>query len=54
MAVIFDADLAILEMWEIPYEVVVEHATYVSSVNGHRVDARAPMLDDPRVIARLP
>ncbi|QYG95218.1 hypothetical protein HC251_24165 [Iamia sp. SCSIO 61187] len=51
VAVIFDAQLDVLEMWEIPYDVVVEHAKYVPTVNGHRVFAKTPMTSDPRVIS---
>lgn len=50
IAVIFSEDLLVLEIWKIPYAVVVEFGKWVPTTNGHRVHARPPMLEDPRVI----
>ena len=50
IAMIFSEDLAIAEIWRIPYDAVVEHAKWVDTLNGHRLSAA--VWSDPRV-ARL-
>lgn len=52
IAVVFDEDLVLLEMWKIPHEVVVEFGKWVPTLNGHRIYVKPPLLDDARV-ARL-
>ena len=49
IAVIFDEDLAVQEMWRIPHAVVVEHGRWVKTLNGHRIFVKGPVLDDARV-----
>lgn len=49
IAVIFDQDLVLLEMWRIPHAVVVDFGKWVPTLNGHRIHAKPPLLDDPRV-----
>lgn len=49
IAVIFDEDLVMQEMWRIPHGVVVEHGKWVATLNGHRIHVKAPLLDDARV-----
>lgn len=39
VAVIFDSTLVPEEVWRVPYEAVVEHATFVPTLNGHRLKA---------------
>jgi hypothetical protein len=49
IAVVFDEDLVLLEMWQIPHEVVVDFGKWVPTLNGHRIYVRSPLLDDARV-----
>jgi hypothetical protein len=46
IGMIFNHDLSIGEVWRLPYEAVVEHSTYVATLNGHRL--RAGIWSDPR------
>jgi hypothetical protein len=49
IAVMFDEDLALLEMWQIPHSVVTDFGKWVPTVNGHRIHAQGALLADPRV-----
>lgn len=48
--VLFGADFNVLECWQIPINVVREHARYVAHVNGHRLMASGALLADQRVL----
>jgi len=50
IAVIFDEDLVIQEMWQLPYAVVVEFGKWVPTLNGHRIHAKGPILADARAL----
>jgi hypothetical protein len=47
--VLFGPAFEVLECWQVPIEVVREHAVYVPYVNAHRLHARGAVLNDPRV-----
>ena len=47
VAVIYDQDLSLQEMWKIPVEHVLACAKYRSHVNGHIVHAKGGLLDPP-------
>lgn len=49
VAVIFDEDLGVQEMWRIPHAVVADFGRWVNTLNGHRIFVKPPLLDDPRV-----
>jgi hypothetical protein len=49
VAVLFDENLAVLEMWLIPQAVVAEFGKWVPTLNGHRVHAQGGLLADSRV-----
>lgn len=49
IVVLFGPAFDVLECWQVPIEVVREHATYVAHVNGHRLHARGAVLSDPQV-----
>jgi hypothetical protein len=53
IVVLFGPEFNVLECWQIPVQVVREHAKYHAHVNGHRLHARGAVLADPRTI-RLP
>lgn len=49
IAVIFDEDLCVQEMWRIPHAVVADYGRWVETLNGHRILVKPPLLDDRRV-----
>jgi hypothetical protein len=49
IAVLFNEDLEIQEMWKIPHAVVQDFGKWVPTLNGHRIHAQPPLLDDRRV-----
>lgn len=49
IAVVFNQDLVVEEMWRIPHAVVVDFAKWVPTLNGHRIWVKAPLTEDPRV-----
>ena len=49
IAAIFSENLALLEMWRIPYQVVADFGRWVPTLNGHRIHVKPPLTDDPRV-----
>lgn len=49
IAVLFDEDLRLLEMWRVPHDAVAEYARWVPTLNGHRIHVKPPLTDDPRV-----
>lgn len=49
IAVVFDENLVMREMWRIPHEVVVSFGKWVPTLNGFRIHVKSPLLDDPRV-----
>jgi hypothetical protein len=48
--VLFGPTFDVLECWQVPVEVVREHAVWTQHVNGHRLHARGAVLSDPRTI----
>jgi hypothetical protein len=53
IAAIFDEDLKLSEMWSIPHAVIKDFATYVPTLNGHRITLRPPLTSHESV-RRLP
>ncbi len=49
IAAIFDEELKLSEMWSIPHEVIKNFATYVPTLNGHRITLRQPLTDHDSV-----
>lgn len=49
IAVIFDQDLVLLEMWRIAHAVVVDFGKWMPTQNGYRIYVKPPLLNDPRV-----
>ena len=49
VAAIFDEELKLSEMWSIPHEVIKDFATYVPTLNGHRITLRQPLTDHASV-----
>ncbi len=49
VAVLFNEDLTLLEMWKIPYAVVAAHGKWVPTLNGHRISVQGAVLSDDRV-----
>ena len=47
--VLFGPAFEVLECWQVPIDVVREHAIWTKHVNGHRLHARGAVLSDPRV-----
>lgn len=50
IAVLFGPAFEVLECWQIPIELVREHATYRTHVNGHTLFARGAVLADERTV----
>lgn len=50
VALIFNEDFQILHAVKIPHQAVIDHAKYVSHVNGHNLHIRPSLLEDKRVI----
>jgi hypothetical protein len=48
IVVLFDPNLAVQEMWQLPYDLVYEKAQYNRHQNGHVLFARDSVLADPR------
>ncbi len=48
IAVLFDGDFRLKEMWRLPIDLVREHAVYQKHTNAHILHARGPVLADPR------
>lgn len=48
--VLFGPSFDVLECWQVPVNVVREHAVWTKHVNGHRLHARGAVLSDPRTI----
>ncbi|MBA2278070.1 MAG: hypothetical protein H0W06_09940 [Chloroflexia bacterium] len=48
IVVLFDQTFNIEEMWQLPFDVVRDYATYRSHVNAHILNARGAVLADPR------
>jgi hypothetical protein len=48
--VLFGPAFDVLECWQVPVDVVREHADWTQHVNGHRLHARGAVLSDPRTI----
>lgn len=48
--VLFSPEFDVMECWQVPIEVVREHAIYIAHVNGHRLNARGALLADARTI----
>lgn len=53
LAMVFDEDLTLLEIWQIPYDVVVEHSRWVKTLNGHVFYCQAPVTTDRRTTKLL-
>lgn len=53
IAAIFDEELILSEMWSIPHAVIKDFATYVPTLNGHRITLR-PALTSHESVIRLP
>lgn len=51
VAVLFDENFGLKELWQFPIDLVREHAVYRKHVNAHIMHASGPILRDPR--ARL-
>lgn len=46
--VLFGPSFDVLECWQVPIDVVREHAVWTKHVNGHRLHARGALLSDLR------
>jgi hypothetical protein len=49
IAVFFDRTMNLAEMWKLPHEAVVRHATYVPHTNSYRLVMNAAAVVDPVV-----
>jgi hypothetical protein len=49
IAAVFDEDLVLSEMWQIPYETVLDYGKWIPTLNGHRLHLRPPLTADVRV-----
>ena len=53
VAVVFEADMTLKELWRIPRPVVTEKARWSSHVNGYLLSLKREVCEDPRV-ERIP